>query len=87
MGDYSIQLKPSARKELEALPDRILARIVQKLELLSITPRPAGCKKLKGISDTYRVRVGDYRILYRIEDSLLIIEVIRIANRKDAYKL
>jgi mRNA-degrading endonuclease RelE of RelBE toxin-antitoxin system len=48
VGDYSVQVKPSARKELEALPDNVLARVVQKLESLCHAPRPTGCKKLKG---------------------------------------
>ena len=86
MGDYSIQLKPSARKELEALPDRILARIVQKLELLSITPRPAGCKKLKGYKDQWRIRIGDRRVVYIIDDAAKVVSVTRIAHRREVYE-
>jgi mRNA interferase RelE/StbE len=86
VGDYSIQLKPSARKELEALPDRILARIVQKLELLSITPRPAGCKKLKGYKDQWRIRIGDRRVVYIIDDAAKVVSVTRIAHRREVYE-
>ena len=63
MGDYvhnySVEVKPSARKELESLPDNVLSRVLQKMESLSNAPRPPGCKKLKGYKDQWRVRVGD----------------------------
>jgi mRNA interferase RelE/StbE len=53
--------------------------------VLATNPRPANCKKLKGFKGLYRIRAGDYRIIYRIEDNALIIEVIRIGDRKDIY--
>jgi mRNA interferase RelE/StbE len=56
---YSVEVKPPARKELEALADDVLSRVVRKVESLGQTPRPAGCKKLKGYKDQWRVRVGD----------------------------
>jgi mRNA interferase RelE/StbE len=65
---YSVEVKPAARKELEALPDNVLARVVRKLEALAETPRPAGCKKLKGYKDQWRVRIGDWRVVYIIDD-------------------
>jgi len=84
---YQLILLPRAEKELKKLPKKEFLKIDEIILQLADNPRPNGCKKLQGIADTYRVRVGDYRILYRIEDDRLIIEVIRIANRKDAYKL
>jgi len=57
--NYSVEVKPSARKELESLPDNVLSRVLQKMESLSNAPRPPGCKKLKGYKDQWRVRVGD----------------------------
>jgi len=56
VANYSLEVKPSARKELEALPDRVLARVVQKLESLGYAQRPTGCKKLKGYKDQWRVQ-------------------------------
>ena len=69
MSSYSVEVKPSARKELEALPDNALVRVVKKIESLGGAPRPAGCKKLKGYKDQWRVRVGDWRVVYIIDDS------------------
>ena len=70
MGKYSVELKPSARKELERLPGRLIERVFPKLESLASEPRPSGCKKLKGGDREYRVRVGDYRVVYTV-DALL----------------
>ena len=86
MGDYSIEVKPSARKELEALPDDLLARVLQKMEALSATPRPAGCKKLKGYRDQWRVRVGDWRVVYIIDDPAKLVSITRIAHRREVYE-
>jgi len=87
MRSYKLIILPRAEKELKKLPEKEFIKIDQTILHLANTPRPIGCKKLQGTVDTYRIRVGDYRILYRIEDNNLIIEVIRVANRKDAYKL
>jgi mRNA interferase RelE/StbE len=86
VGDYSVQVKPSARKELEALPDNVLARVVQRLESLCHAPRPTGCKKLKGYKDQWRVRVGDWRVVYIIDDAAKLISVTRIAHRREVYE-
>jgi mRNA interferase RelE/StbE len=82
---YELRLVRSARKELEALPDAILARVARQLDALQTTPRPHGCKKLRGTTDLWRVRVGDYRIIYYVDDRTQIIEVRAIRDRKDAY--
>ena len=86
MSRYVVQVKPSARKELEALPDNVLSRAVRKLESLSQNPRPAGCKKLKGYKDQWRIRVGDWRIVYIIDDSGKLVSVTRIAHRREVYE-
>ena len=86
MAAYQLIILPRAEKELKKLPAKDFSKIDGVILQLLTDPRPVGCKKLQGIADTYRVRVGDYRILYRVEDKQLIIEVIRIANRKDVYK-
>jgi mRNA interferase RelE/StbE len=83
---YVVEVKPSARKELEALPDHVLSRVVRKMESLSQNPRPAGCKKLKGYKDQWRIRVGDWRLLYIIDDAVKLVSVTRIAHRREVYE-
>ena len=86
MGNDSVEVKPRARKDLEALPDHALARVVQKIESLGHTPRPTGCRKLKGYKDDWRVRVGDWRVVYVIEDAAKLISITRIAHRREVYE-
>lgn len=86
MGKYSVEVKPAARKELEALPDPVLARVVRKLESLADVPRPAGCKKLKGYKDQWRIRIGDWRVVYIIDETVKLVSVVRIAHRREVYE-
>jgi mRNA interferase RelE/StbE len=83
---YTVEIKPSARKELEALPNQILARVIAKIEALADNPRPAGCKKLKGFKDQWRIRVGDWRVVYIINDTARLVSVTRIAHRREVYE-
>jgi mRNA interferase RelE/StbE len=85
VNSYAVELKPSARKELESLPDTVLARVVSKLEALKGDPRPAGCKKLKGYRDQWRVRIGDWRVVYIVDDAAKLVSVTRIAHRREVY--
>jgi mRNA interferase RelE/StbE len=82
---YFVEVKPSARKELEGLPDTVLARAVRKMESLSDSPRPPGCKKMKGYRDHWRIRVGDWRIVYIIDDGAKLVSVTRVAHRREVY--
>jgi len=86
VNNFAVLVKPSARKELEALPDNVLARVIRKLEALGHTPRPPGCKKLKGYKDQWRVRVGDWRVVYIIDDAAKVVSVTRIAHRSQVYE-
>jgi mRNA interferase RelE/StbE len=86
VGDYFLAIKPSARKELDGLPENVLARAVAKIESLANSPRPAGCKKLKGHKDQWRIRVGDWRIVYIIDDQSRVVRVTHIAHRRDVYE-
>jgi mRNA interferase RelE/StbE len=83
---YALEIKQSARKELECLSDRFIARIASKIECLSADPRPSGCKKLRGYKDLWRIRVGDYRVVYIIDDPRKIISITRIAHRQNVYE-
>lgn len=86
MVSYQIEIKPSASKELEKLPRQVIPRVVAAIKELAENPYPQGVRKLTGFDRTYRIRVGDYRILYNIYQDKLIIEIIRIRHRKDAYR-
>jgi mRNA interferase RelE/StbE len=83
---YSLEIKQSALKELDALDDRLFARIDRKILALSDNPRPSGCKKLRGYKDPWRMRVGDWRVVYIINDDAKIVVVTRIAHRRDVYE-
>ncbi len=81
---YKIVITKLAQKQLDKLPDSIADRLIDAIYTLSEDPRPAGCKKLKG-RNGYRIRVGDYRVIYEIFDNDLLISVIAIGDRKDIY--
>lgn len=82
---HSVEFKHSARKELADLPQDIHARVLRAVLALSDDPRPAGCKKLQA-ADLWRIRVGRYRIVYEIKDDALVVLVITIAHRREAYR-
>jgi mRNA interferase RelE/StbE len=86
MASYRIEFKSSALKELERLPRQIIPRVIAVIKGLVENPYSSGVKKLAGFERTYRVRVGDYRIMYEIYEDRLIIEIIRVKHRKDIYK-
>jgi mRNA interferase RelE/StbE len=86
MADYAITFARSARKELEALDASLVGRIFPKIKLLAEEPRPAGCRKLVGEQRLWRIRVGDYRVIYAIDDQQEVIDVIAIRHRREAYR-
>jgi len=85
MPEYAIVFARGARKELEKLPSPIVQRIFGKIETLALDPRPAGCKKLKGAYDLWRLRVSDYRVIYSILDAEVRIDIISVRHRRQAY--
>ena len=85
MASYSIQLTRSAAKELERIPLKDRRRIVDRITALGDDPRPAGSERLSG-DDKYRIRQGDYRILYEIVDYELIVAVVRVGHRREVYR-
>jgi mRNA interferase RelE/StbE len=86
MANYDVALTSTAEKELKTLSSRLVARIVPRLENLVSNPRPPGCKKLSGGDDEWRIRVGDYRVVYTIDDAQLLVEVTRIRHRSEVYR-
>jgi mRNA interferase RelE/StbE len=85
VANYDVALTSSAEKELKNLSGQLTARIVPRLENLASNPRPPGCKKLVGGDDEWRIRVGDYRVVYTIDDAKLLVEVTRIRHRSEVY--
>lgn len=85
MQGYSLHIKASAAKELDAIDTVYFERIKKKIVALASNPRPAGSKKLKGHKDYSRIRIGDFRVIYTIDDVHRRIEIIRIAHRKEVY--
>lgn len=86
MGSYSLLIKRSAEKELKKLPAVDLRRVVDRIHDLAQQPRPSGCEKLSGEAERYRVRQGDYRIVYGIDDAARLIEVVKIGHRREVYR-
>jgi mRNA interferase RelE/StbE len=86
MKSYQVILTKTAEKELEKLPTTVIKKIVPVLIGLEENPRPVGCKKLKGFDNLWRVRIGNYRVVYVIEDVILLVEVRAVGHRKDIYQ-
>ena len=86
MACYKIVWKHSARKELRKLPKATIARIVTLIESLAKNPVPPGVKKLAGTSHTYRIRTGNYRVVFNVEKDILVVEVVRVGHRKEIYR-
>lgn len=85
MPRFKITFARSASKELEVLPRAIIERILFEIESLSDNPFPKGCKKLKGDHNRWRIRVGDYRVIYSVATNELVVDIIRIRHRKEVY--
>lgn len=83
---YKVIVERQAEKAFRRLPREILGRVDRLLLSLADEPRPAGCKKLRGYENLYRLRVGDWRLIYAIEDDELVVLVIEIAPRGEAYR-
>ena len=85
MASYELVFKKSVAKDLRALPQQDVKRILQKIRALADDPRPPGCEKLSGL-ERYRVRQGSYRVVYEIEDRRLIVLIVKVAHRRDVYR-
>ena len=83
---YQVFIKPAAQRQIKKLTLAVQKDLIALIENLSEDPRPSGCKKLKGRRNQYRVRSGDYRIIYSIEDNSLIVRVIKVGHRRDIYE-
>lgn len=85
MGKYNIFLKKSAADELSKIPKKSLTKIVERIHSLALNPRPPGCHKLS-VRNLYRIRYGDYRIVYLIKDETSEVHIIKIGHRREIYR-
>lgn len=84
---YSLTIKPSAARELQGVSDKpTLSRLIEKIQLLATQPRPSGSEKLAGRSNLYRIRQGDYRVIYSVDDQLSVVDVVKVGHRRDVYR-
>ena len=86
MTPYLVTFAASARKELTGLPPDVIERLLPKIRELAGNPRPAGCKKLHGFKNRWRIRAGNYRVVYAIDDTGKSVDITRIAHRKEVYE-
>lgn len=85
MAAYSILFKESVRKDIAAIPAKDLQRIMERIESLAEDPRPVGSEKLSA-QERYRIRQGNYRIIYSIQDNELTVWVVKVAHRREVYR-
>jgi mRNA interferase RelE/StbE len=85
VASFELQIKPSAVKDIEALPQKDRRRIIARIQGLSSDPRPPGCERLSG-HELYRVRQGNYRVLYTVQDADVVVVVVRIGHRREVYR-
>ena len=83
---YKVLIKNSALKEIQRIPKTFRIKIIETIDCLANNPSPSGVKKLENFKNSYRVRVGQYRIIYKIEDRQLIVEIVKVGNRKEVYR-
>lgn len=86
MDSYAVTFARSARKELQALQHDLAARILAVIEELAEEPRPAGCRKLRNSKDLWRIRIGDHRVVYRVDDRERTVDVVIVRHRSDVYR-
>jgi mRNA interferase RelE/StbE len=86
MDSLRVEFAKSATKDLRGIDRKWIPRIVAEITDLADDPRPAGCKKLVGSDHTYRIRIGDYRVIYEILDDVLVVLIVRIRHRRDVYR-
>ncbi|HCC54721.1 MAG TPA: type II toxin-antitoxin system mRNA interferase toxin, RelE/StbE family [Desulfobulbaceae bacterium] len=86
MAVYNLFFKDSVRKDLDSIPKKDLQRIIERIESLTANPRPVGCEKLSNL-EKYRLRQGNYRIIYSIQDAQLTIWVVKVGHRREIYRI
>ena len=83
---YAVSIRPAAQRQFARLPAHVKKAVATELEALADEPRPHGCRKMVGSADSYRIRVGDYRVVYQIEDSAHTVRVTIVGHRSEVYR-
>ena len=83
---YEVYLERSAENDLKRLPISTFDRIVHQIKTLAENPRPSGCRKITGSKNDWRIRIGDYRVLYEVNDRAKAVRVMRVRHRREAYR-
>ncbi|MBI4303451.1 MAG: type II toxin-antitoxin system RelE/ParE family toxin [Chloroflexi bacterium] len=84
MAEYKVYFRESVEKDFRAIPKKDVRKILQRIESLSVEPRPSGCEKMTG-QERYRVRQGQYRVVYSIQDKEFTVWIVKVGHRKDVY--
>jgi len=87
MPEYTITFARSARKELERLSANVVGQIFPKIEALAQNPRPPGCRKLRGFENLWRIRIGDYRVIYQVFEDEKVVDIVAVRHRSQVYRL
>jgi mRNA interferase RelE/StbE len=83
---YTVVISKSVQKQIDNLPNDVIDRVLEKIQNLAIEPRPDGVVKLKGSDNEYRLRTGDYRVRYEVDDENLLVQILQCKHRKDVYR-
>lgn len=83
---YQVEITPAAKRQIKKLVEPVQLAIIERLEQLAENPRPSGALKMQGAESLYRIRVGDYRIIYEIQDRALLIAIVKVGHRSDVYR-
>ncbi len=83
---YEVYLERSAENDLKRLPTSTFDRIVHQIKTLARNPRPSGCRKITGSKNDWRIRIGDYRVLYEIVEKARVLRIMRVRHRREAYR-
>ncbi|BAY75203.1 plasmid stabilization system protein like [Nostoc linckia NIES-25] len=83
---YTVIISKSVQKQIDDLPNDITLRVIEKIQNLAVEPRPDGIVKLKGFDNEYRIRIGDYRVRYEIDDENQLVQILQCKHRKDVYR-
>ena len=86
MPDYTVSFRRSAEKDLRKLDSTVQRRVLRAIDSLAIDPRPDGCRKLVGSEDAFRIRIGDYRVIYTVDDAVFIVAIESVRHRREAYR-
>lgn len=86
MARYAVEFRRSAEKDLRRLEPAIQRRVLRAAETLANNPRPFGCRKLHGSENAFRIRTGDYRVIYTVDDTVLIVAIERVRHRREVYR-